>query len=457
MSFLHHHGESTRFYRRGAIMGLTVAETFMLLVFALLLLLLLWRNELLAFVQIPHSERQKLVELMATDGFAESIEHQRALLQAVDNTEELKESSAIAQKAAQLTPDERQELAELMSTRGFAESIKHHRALLQAVDNTEELRESQAIAQKAAQLTPDERRELAEFMSTRGFAESIQHQRALLQAVDNTEELSESQAIAQKAAQLTPDERRELAELMSTRRFSESIKHQRALLQAVDNTEELRESSAIAQKAAQLNPQGRQELSNILDSGHSLEDVRTALDSQANISNKVSNQISREVGEVVQRFGGQIGQDGVITVPNQRSFELGQASLTEEFREFLDEFCPHYLQTLRDYSDNIQDVRVEGHASSEWRTTASEHQRFMNNLDLSQKRAFSVLEYCLSALRDPELWRWASQKITAVGFSSARPIYKADQTTEDKDLSRRFAFSYIVNYSQPDGNPSPSP
>ena len=107
MNSPHHHGESTRLYRHGAIMGFTVAETFMLLVFALLLLLLLWRNDLLerlrtaeeftndgepivaqtvtgdavrAIVQIPESKRHMLVELMSADRFAESIEHQRALL-----------------------------------------------------------------------------------------------------------------------------------------------------------------------------------------------------------------------------------------------------------------------------------------------------------------------------------------------------------------------------------------
>jgi hypothetical protein len=37
--------ESTRQYRRGAVMGLTIAEAFMLLAFVLLMLTLLWRFE----------------------------------------------------------------------------------------------------------------------------------------------------------------------------------------------------------------------------------------------------------------------------------------------------------------------------------------------------------------------------------------------------------------------------
>ena len=156
----------------------------------------------------------------------------------------------------------------------------------------------------------------------------------------------------------------------------------------MDSVDQLEESAGIAQKSAQLSPQGRRELRKILGSGHSLEDVRTALGAQTRISNTVSNQISQEVGEVVERYGGQIGPDNVITVPNQRSFERGQARLTEEFRDFLDEFCLHYLQTLRNYSHNVQDVRFEGHASSEWGTTASEQERFMNNLDLSQATRF---------------------------------------------------------------------
>ena len=312
------------------------------------------------------------------------------------------------------------------------------------------------VLRALVQIPHSKRRELVELMSAQGFAESIEYHRVLLKAVDNTEALKESAGIAQRAAQLRPEERRQLTELMSVQGFAESIEHHRSLLDAADSAEEMKESVGIARKSAQLNPQGRRMLGELLDSGRALEDVRNALDAQEVISTAVSKQISQKVGEVVQQYGGQIGPDGVISVPNQRSFESGQASLTIEFRQFLDEFCPRFLRTLRDYSENIQDVRVEGHASSEWGTATSEHERFLKNLDLSQKRAFNVLEYCLDVLDDPVLWRWASRKITAVGFSSARPIYKADQKTEDKDLSRRFAFSYIVNYDQPGGDPSSS-
>ena len=169
------------------------------------------------------------------------------------------------------------------------------------------------------------------------------------------------------------------------------------------------------------------------------------VESESLVSTEVAQDIRREVGELVETYGGKISNDGVISLPADGSFAVNQAVLADEFKTFLDDFCPKLLQSLRQHSSHIQDVRVEGHASSEWTASSSERERFLNNLDLSQRRAYAVLAYCLDWLNDPNLFRWATEKITAVGFSSARPVLNPDQT-EKRERSRRVEFSYIVNY-----------
>src|SRR3954452_4874082 len=69
--------ESTRQYRRGAVMGLTVAEAFMLLAFILLMLMMLWRSEdatrlaaAKGFAELPAPERAAITENARTLGAA---------------------------------------------------------------------------------------------------------------------------------------------------------------------------------------------------------------------------------------------------------------------------------------------------------------------------------------------------------------------------------------------------
>jgi outer membrane protein OmpA-like peptidoglycan-associated protein len=128
-------------------------------------------------------------------------------------------------------------------------------------------------------------------------------------------------------------------------------------------------------------------------------------------------------------------------------FDSGSANLTRGFQEILDDFFPRYLNTLSKYTGNIAEVRIEGHTSSEWIGAKSGLDAYFRNMELSQNRTRSVLQYCLTL---PEIERqrdWAIKTITANGLSSSSPI-TAPNGEEDFSLSRRVEFRVRTDAEQ---------
>ena len=96
-------------------------------------------------------------------------------------------------------------------------------------------------------------------------------------------------------------------------------------------------------------------------------------------------------------------------------FEAGEAALQPRFVEILGGFFPRYLRVLESFKEEIDEVRIEGHTSSEWLGTTGDDAYF-NNMRLSQGRTRSVLEHghslpSLSASRE-----WIKAKVAAVGI-----------------------------------------
>ena len=57
-------------------------------------------------------------------------------------------------------------------------------------------------------------------------------------------------------------------------------------------------------------------------------------------------------------------------------FKQGKAELSPRFKNILNQFFPKYIDVLtkEEYFDNITEIRIEGHTSSEWsHCTSSEH------------------------------------------------------------------------------------
>lgn len=128
-------------------------------------------------------------------------------------------------------------------------------------------------------------------------------------------------------------------------------------------------------------------------------------------------------------------------------FKQGESELTEAFKQRLEDFFPRYLEILaqKKYKNEIEDIRIEGHTSSEWENARSEEEAYLNNMELSQNRARKVLSYLLTLDKSREKFDWLKSTVTANGMSFSNLIYKQEKPNiEDKQLSRRVDFRVVI-------------
>lgn len=129
---------------------------------------------------------------------------------------------------------------------------------------------------------------------------------------------------------------------------------------------------------------------------------------------------------------------GAITFDASILFDYNKSVLKPSGKEFLADFLPRYADVLlsQKYKDNISEILIEGHTDTEG--------NYMSNLELSQKRALAVAEYCLSdnskILSDKQLEEMRSL-ISATGRSYSNPIYDENGKI-DMAASRRVEFLF---------------
>ena len=126
-------------------------------------------------------------------------------------------------------------------------------------------------------------------------------------------------------------------------------------------------------------------------------------------------------------------------------FQTNSAVVRPRFKEILSDFFPRYLRVLKEYFDRIEEIRIEGHTSSEWIGAEGEQEAFLKNMQLSQDRTQSVLTYCLNLNLKKGFSDWIRENITTNGFSSTHLI-KHDDGQENKAASRRVEFRVYLNY-----------
>ena len=126
-------------------------------------------------------------------------------------------------------------------------------------------------------------------------------------------------------------------------------------------------------------------------------------------------------------------------------FALGSAQLSPQFQQILNEFLPRYVAVLygNEYKDAIQEIRIEGHTSSEWEGQVGTNDAYFRNMELSQARTRSVLEYTILMPALQERRDWLIAKITANGLSFSQPIMR--NGVEDMEKSRRVEFRIRTN------------
>jgi len=118
-------------------------------------------------------------------------------------------------------------------------------------------------------------------------------------------------------------------------------------------------------------------------------------------------------------------------------FEVNKSTINNEFKTVLQDFFPRYLKiiTSSPYKDEIKELRVEGHTSKEWGKLTSKKEIYLNNMKLSQARAYEVLSYCYSldndAVKEKRAWLQSYFRASGMAFSKLR----------DSKNSRRVEFT----------------
>lgn len=142
----------------------------------------------------------------------------------------------------------------------------------------------------------------------------------------------------------------------------------------------------------------------------------------------------------------------VTFISNKAWFESGDYNLNDSGKKCLRKFGPIFLsksfQLDGELKKKISQLTVEGHTNSDPYKNGKD--KYLDNLDLSQKRALETVKFIIenSADLDRELGatfeRWRLKVLAANGRSFADLLYK--DGLEDKEASKRVEFKASLNY-----------
>jgi len=167
----------------------------------------------------------------------------------------------------------------------------------------------------------------------------------------------------------------------------------------------------------------------------------------------------------LKKWGARIDEDTLafILENTNNGFKSGSALIPNSFSTMLDQFIPRYIKVIRNYDQYIDEIRIEGHTSSEWNNSLTgcnnknsepcKQAAYIKNMGLSQSRAMSVLNHILRMNSVRNNSSWIRKKITANGLSSSRLLCGKERQVckdlkgikENSNASRRVEFSIRTN------------
>ncbi len=119
-------------------------------------------------------------------------------------------------------------------------------------------------------------------------------------------------------------------------------------------------------------------------------------------------------------------------------FYVGEKDLKDDYKQIIADFFPRYIKIISKYQEDIKNIIIEGHSSSEYSLGDNIAEKFELNRILSENRAKEVLKYSTN-LQDElisEQIVWIVTVFKAEGLSSSQLIYDINGI-EDKEKSRR--------------------
>ncbi len=121
-------------------------------------------------------------------------------------------------------------------------------------------------------------------------------------------------------------------------------------------------------------------------------------------------------------------------------FIEGGKKLSEKYEKILSDFFPRYINVIKTFRDDIEELRIEAHTSTNWKLDSTEEEAYFNNLRLSQIKTGEVFQFVYGLV--PKETYWIKRNVIAVGFSSSKA--RIVKGIEDTQKSKRISFRVIL-------------
>lgn len=159
----------------------------------------------------------------------------------------------------------------------------------------------------------------------------------------------------------------------------------------------------------------------------------------------IAESLQRAFGEQLQLWDARLDRStlSIDFGAPEINFAPGSVEIGRRYRVILQDFFPRYLRALAPHAALIDEVRIEGHASSDWSSDSDATNAWFENMALSQERTRAVLRYLYELPSAADYRDWVRERVVAVGLSSARTVRNADGS-ENAQRSRRVSFRLIT-------------
>ena len=128
---------------------------------------------------------------------------------------------------------------------------------------------------------------------------------------------------------------------------------------------------------------------------------------------------------------------GAIKIDEKILFNSGEYKLKEEGKRYLKEFVPVYVGILLgddEIKNEVSQIIIEGHTDDVG--------TYIYNMDLSQKRAYEVVQFIYMEMGDFKYKEDLKRYITANGRSMMNPVIDKTTNSIDREKSRRVQFLF---------------
>lgn len=168
----------------------------------------------------------------------------------------------------------------------------------------------------------------------------------------------------------------------------------------------------------------------------SAEKLKKELDNTKETIYKLTSIKTNVIEKLRLKLGDKIEVDpksGALRISGNILFEQGEFTLIESSKKKLTSILSEYIEVLmndKEIKENLDKIIIEGHTNSDG--------DYLQNLELSQKRALSVMKFLLALQPDKE--NELQSYVTANGRSETDLIIQNNK--EDKFASRRIEIKF---------------